>query len=156
MFRKPSSRSRKPHGFTTVRRSFKERQSMLGTDSLAITVPREVVHYHNAQNISFEVSVDYDKDFYPVFSADILGILRRIKYDEKIRKNSNFLRRTKWRVSMEKENIDEEIEWLKRMFRGASYKGKCYDFGELFKRIDKDDNGKWIYPFIPNNTYGWI
>ena len=160
MFRKPTSKSRKPHGFTTVRKSFKERQNMLGVDSLAITIPREAVHPHNAQNVPFEVSMNIDKHFNPVFSADILGILRRIKYDEKVQKKSNFLRRTKWRASLEKEDIDEEIERLKRKFRAASYAGKCYDFGELFRKLDKDKNGtldmeefeKAVRKFIPTIT----
>ena len=133
---------------------------MLGVDSLAITIPREAVHPHNAQNVPFEVSMNIDKHFNPVFSADILGILRRIKYDEKVQKKSNFLRRTKWRASLEKEDIDEEIERLKRKFRAASYAGKCYDFGELFRKLDKDNNGtldmeefeKAVRKFIPTIT----
>lgn len=141
MFRKPTNKSRKPHGFATVRKSFKERQNLLGSDTLAITIPREAVHHHNIQNAPFKISVDIDKNFNPVFSADCLGILRRIKHDEKIQKKLNFIRRTKWRASIEKESTEQEIEKLKQKFRAASYAGKCYDFRALFRKLDKDGGG---------------
>ena len=113
-------------------------------ESLSISIPREAVHHHNLQNVRHSVQREdcsSGRQQNPVFCADILRILGRLRASTKKEKVKYFLKKTVARASIEKESAEEEILKVKQKFRASSYANKVYDFGKLFDQYDLDGNG---------------
>lgn len=75
MFRKPTSKSRKPTGCHKLREPYKSR-TQKAVISLSISIPRELVHFHNAQPPKSLAVVSHDDEiFNPVCAAQLLRIV---------------------------------------------------------------------------------